>query len=150
MNMCGSNYGPVVLFRFSSVTHYISWAPPGLPGSWRGRPGAGHTHSYSAGFEGQLHWSVTEALCVLSQFIRVQFIASLWTKAPQALCPRDSPGKNTGVGCHALLQRIFPTQGSNPHLLRLLHWQAGSLPLMPPGKCYLGIRSKGLWNSDHS
>ena len=27
---------------------------------------------------------------------------------------------------------IFPTQGSNPHLLRLLHWQAGSLPLEPP------------------
>ena len=26
----------------------------------------------------------------------------------------DSPGKNTGVGCHALLQRIFPTQGLNP------------------------------------
>ena len=26
----------------------------------------------------------------------------------------DSPGKNTGVGCRALLQRIFPTQGSNP------------------------------------
>ena len=29
----------------------------------------------------------------------------------------DSPGKNTGAGCHALLQRIFPTQGSNPGLL---------------------------------
>ena len=29
----------------------------------------------------------------------------------------DSPGKNTGVGCHALLQRIFPTLGSNPGLL---------------------------------
>ena len=28
----------------------------------------------------------------------------------------DSPGKNTGVGCHALLQRIFPPQGSNPGL----------------------------------
>ena len=28
----------------------------------------------------------------------------------------NSPGKNTGVGCHALLQRIFPTQGSNPGL----------------------------------
>ena len=38
----------------------------------------------------------------------------------------DSPGKNTGVGCHALLQGIFPTQGSNPCLL---HWQADSLPL---------------------
>ena len=30
---------------------------------------------------------------------------------------RDSPGKNTGVGCNALLQGIFPTQGSNPGLL---------------------------------
>ena len=29
----------------------------------------------------------------------------------------DSPGKNTGVGCHAFLQGIFPTQGSNPGLL---------------------------------
>ena len=33
------------------------------------------------------------------------------------LCPWDSPGKNTGVGCSALLQGIFPTRGSNPGLL---------------------------------
>ena len=33
------------------------------------------------------------------------------------LCPQDSPGKNTGVGCHFLLQGIFPTQESNPGLL---------------------------------
>ena len=32
------------------------------------------------------------------------------------LYPWDSPGKNTGVGCHFLLQQIFPTQGSNPGL----------------------------------
>ena len=31
--------------------------------------------------------------------------------------PWDSPGKNTEVDCHALLQGIFPTQGSNPGLL---------------------------------
>ena len=36
------------------------------------------------------------------------------------------PGKNTGVGCHALLKGTFPTQGLNPGLLQ---WQAGSLPL---------------------
>ena len=48
------------------------------------------------------------------------------------LWPWDPPGKNTGVGCHFLLQGIFPTQGSNPCLLSLLHWQAGSLPLAPP------------------
>ena len=46
----------------------------------------------------------------------------------------DSPGKNTGVGCHALPQAIVPTQESNLCLLCLLHWLAGSLPLAPPGK----------------
>ena len=40
---------------------------------------------------------------------------------PRLLCLWDSPGKNTGVGCHFLLQGIFPTQGSNPSLLSLLH-----------------------------
>ena len=42
------------------------------------------------------------------------------------LCLRNFPGKNTGMGCHALLQGIFLTQGLNPHLLCLLHWQVGS------------------------
>ena len=42
------------------------------------------------------------------------------------LCPWDSPGKNTGLGCHFLLQRVAPTQGSNSHLL---YWQAVSLSL---------------------
>ena len=36
--------------------------------------------------------------------------------------------QNTGMGCHFLLQGIFLTQGSNPHLLSLLHWQVDSLP----------------------
>ena len=51
----------------------------------------------------------------------------------------DSPGKNTEVGCHALLQEIFPIRGSNLCLLHLLHWQADSLPLVPPGKPKIGI-----------
>ena len=38
---------------------------------------------------------------------------------PASLCSWDSPGKNTGVGCHALLQGIFLTQRSNLHLLHL-------------------------------
>ena len=32
-------------------------------------------------------------------------------------CPWNSPGKDTGVGCHSLLREIFPTQGSKPGLL---------------------------------
>ena len=38
------------------------------------------------------------------------------------LCPWDFPGMNTGVGCHFLLQGIFPTQGWNSDLLRGLRW----------------------------
>ena len=41
------------------------------------------------------------------------------------LCPWDFPGR---MGCHFLLQGIFLTQGLNPSLLCLLHWQADSLP----------------------
>ena len=59
-------------------------------------------------------------------------------QSARVLYPWDFPGKNTGVGGHALLQGIFPTQGSNPHLLGLLHWQAGSLPLTPPEKAIHG------------
>ena len=36
-----------------------------------------------------------------------------------------------GVGCHSLLQGISTTQGLNPYLLCLLHWQVASLPLAP-------------------
>ena len=52
------------------------------------------------------------------------------------LCPWDFPGKNTGVGCHFLLQEIFQTSGSNPHLLRFLHWQVDFLPLSPLGSLF--------------
>ena len=65
--------------------------------------------------------------CVLSCFSRVHLFATLWTIQPTRLfCSRDSPGKNPGVGCHALLQGIFSTQGSHPGLLHcrqiLYHW----------------------------
>ena len=42
------------------------------------------------------------------------------------LCPWEFPGKRTGVGCHFLIQEIFPIQELNPCLL---HWQKGSLLL---------------------
>jgi len=73
----------------------------------------------------------------------VQLFETPWTAAHQAPLsmgfsqqeywsglPFLSP-KNTGVGCYALFQGIFPTQGSNLHLLCLPRWQVGSLPLAP-------------------
>ena len=67
--------------------------------------------------------------CMLSHFSHADSLwpYGLWpTRLP---CPWDSPGKDTGVSCHVLLQRIFPIQGSNLSLWHLLHWQ-------PPGKPY--------------
>ena len=58
------------------------------------------------------------------------------------LCPWDSPGKNTGVDCHSLLQGIFLTQGSNPHLLSLLHCQVDSSPLSHFRKRYIQKKKK--------
>ena len=65
---------------------------------------------------------------------------TLWTCSPPGSSLHGILCKNTRVGCHALLQGIFPTQGSNQHLLCLLHWQVGTLPLIPPGKPSLGRR----------
>ena len=56
--------------------------------------------------------------------------------APQLLCPWNFPGKNTGVGCYSLLQGIFLTQESNPHLV---HWQADSLLSEPQGKPFVSV-----------
>ena len=64
-----------------------------------------------------------------------------------SLFPWDFPGKNTGVGCHALFQGIFLTQGPNLRLLCLL--AAGSLPLAPSGKpdcCGAIIKYSGFSN----
>jgi len=57
-----------------------------------------------------------------------------WTVTHQVLCPWGSPGKNTGVGRHFLLQGIFLTQGLN---WSLFHEKADSLLFEPPGKPFL-------------
>ena len=58
----------------------------------------------------------TRAHPVLSDSLRTRGL-----QPARLLCPWDSPGKGTGVGCHTLLQEIFLTQGSNQCLLHPLH-----------------------------
>ena len=53
----------------------------------------------------------------------------------------DSPGKKTGAGCHALLQRDLPNPGIKPASLISCVSQKGSLPLVPPGKPHTIISS---------
>ena len=63
----------------------------------------------------------------------VQLFVNPWTAAHQAPLSVGFSSKNARVDCHFLFQEIFPTQGLNPCLLRLLHWQVDSLPLHHPG-----------------
>ena len=51
----------------------------------------------------------------------IQLFVTLWNVIHQVPCSWDSPGNNTGLGCHFLLQGIFLTQGLNPLLWHLLH-----------------------------
>ena len=60
-------------------------------------------------------------VCVLSCS---DMFDSLWPHGLQStrlLCPWNFPGKNTGAGCHFLLQEIFLTQGLNPYLVQILY-----------------------------
>ena len=80
----------------------------------------------------QKYWQTLRSkerlLAVFSHQVVSYSSATPWIVPPRLLRPWDFPHKNTGVGCHFLLQGIFPTQELNPSLL---HWQAESLPLSP-------------------
>ena len=104
---------------------------------------------------GQKLWAASQCLCyyrspmctrvcMLSHFSHVQPCV---LQPSRLLCPWDSPGKNIRVGCHALLQGIFPTQGLNLHRLCLLHWQVDYLPPEPPEKPIKVLESLSNTNS---
>ena len=89
----------------------------------------GHSHAY---IHTDAYKQNNGCVCMLS--IVSGSLGPCGLQPIRLLCLWNFPGKNTGVGCHALLQGIFRIQGSNPSLLHFLHWQAFSLPLAPPGK----------------
>ena len=63
---------------------------------------------YPSGLSREAEATHLQAHGVLSLFSCVQLFVTTWTAAHQAPLSWDPPGKNTGVGCHALLQGIFP------------------------------------------
>ena len=73
---------------------------------------------------------VLRLLCaVLSNLIVYNSLRLQGLEPIRLLCTWNFSGKNTGAGCHFLLQKLFQTQGLNLHLLHLLHWQVDSLPM---------------------
>ena len=83
---------------------------------------------------------------IVVQLLRhVLLLGSLGLQPARFLCPWDSVGKNTGVGCHFLLQGIFPTQGLNP----ASHLQLYSLPLSLEHSWGKGGLIIAQWCYDH-
>ena len=58
-------------------------------------------------------WLLTAA----EKMDKIHFVVLHGLQPTRLLCPWDSLGKDAGIGCHSLLQGIFPTQGLNPSLL---------------------------------
>ena len=95
------------------------------------------------------HWA-EEILCSVTQSCPT-LCNPIDCSLPGSSIHGDSPGNNTGVDCHDLLQRIFPIQGSNPHLLCLLHWQVDFLHWVratqkAPGKQGEPVTNEGTSN----
>ena len=75
--------------------------------------------------------------CVVSHFSHVQLCATLWTTARMAPLSKGFSRQEYWSGLPCPPPGDLPDQGSNPCLLCLLHWQASSLPLEPPGVLYI-------------
>ena len=93
-----------------------------------------HFEGKSSGEAYCSHLCLSTCVCAASLQLCPTVCGPMDCSPPASSCPWDSPGKNTGVGCHAILQGIFPTQRLNPSLSSLLHWEGSSLPLAPSGK----------------
>ena len=86
-----------------------------------------------------LEYCVCLSILLVCMLSRVRLFVTSWTVAHRLLCPWDSPGTNTRVGSHSLLQKIFLTQGSNPGLLHCRQTLSE-----PSGKLKIGTK---LWLS---
>ena len=84
-------------------------------------------------FEGIFHWSAKPEMAYMCSLSHVRLFVTSWTVAHQAPL-WNFPAKNTGVGCHFLLQGIFATQGSNPCLFSSPALAGRLFTTVPPGK----------------
>ena len=112
----------------------------------------------SSGLWSKQGWICTIFVCAKSlSCVRLSVLWPHGLESVSLLCPWDSPGKNTGVGCQALLQRILTTPGSNPRLLSLAvaggflatsaPWEAAQSPTKAsPAGTRLGLRVSAIFS----
>ena len=87
-------------------------------------------------------WKWKWSHSVVSDFLRPHGL-----KPTRLLHPRNFPGKSTEVGCHFLLQGIFPTQGSNPGLP---HCRQTLYHLSHQGSHFIYLSTSYVWEMSYS
>ena len=73
-----------------------------------------HKHKYINMCAYNIHY-ICVCVCILSRFIVSSSLRPYRLQPSRLLCPRDSPGRNSGAGCYVLLQGVSPTQGPSPY-----------------------------------
>ena len=113
---CNETVGVNNVFQLTVIVHFGNWIIPPLASRSLFKLASASTWHDSSSLW-QLPWFLEILLWTVRLLSHVWLFATLWTVAYQASLSMRFSGKSTGVGCHFLLQGIFPTQGSNPGLL---------------------------------
>ena len=118
-------WGTETLFSMPLSSRQNQWEENPVGFAWGARLGI---EARVQGLPHQSYWLVSlKYLQVCGESVSHLVVSNSvtpWTVAHKLLCPWKSPGKNTGVGCHFLLQGTFPTQGLNlglPHCRQILY-----------------------------
>ena len=118
----------------------VTWALSSLTRDWTPALGSESVESSPLDHQG-IPWmsilsEIRTVLCLVAQSCPTLF-SPMACSSPGSSVHGDSPGKNTGVGCHALLQGIFPIQESNQSLLHCsrfftswANWEAHSIQVL--------------------
>ena len=93
-------------------------------------------------------WALTTKVLCFEKGSNLLLSHGLW---PTRLhCPWEFSGKNTGVDCHFLLQRIFLIQASNPFLLHLMHWPSVKQIVLYPESSFNKIILSFFFTSENN
>ena len=135
----GRYSGPIAQSQGSDISH--GFVPGHGRENWVNETAWGlSTISHGGAHQIERIWLWVD-MCTLECFVVSNSLWPFGLQAIRLLCPWDFLGKNTEVGCHFILQGIFPTQGRNPCLQHLAHWEAGSLRLSHLGSLELSCDS---------
>ena len=114
----------MTLFNLLTICHYFRHQETEVDGGKTAFPN-GKCLDLSRFLSHLTKWHLCVVECCAQLLSHVRLLWPHGLQSTRLLCP----GKNTGTGCHLLLQGIFPTQKLNLWLLRLLHCQEYSIPL---------------------